>query len=338
MHSHDTSRSSSSSSSSSTLRVRAKAAEGWRKKCIELEWYLQQMMQQRDAAQRQVTALELEKAALLRQVRSLTELNTFLKSQWKQQQEYRALPSSSYPTSISKPTGTTTVPAPVHSGVPGDVSPAIASALLRLMASPSQLQQLLHPGVETVPSGGVRDGSNGASLSTSYRTPETLADAASLLRPLDGHREGRRGSESRGELGERAEKTGGELHGRALEGHTTEEEAYAHRLRAVEAEIANMQDRIVKNSKHRTMKTREDRPHGGEGGRREGTQDGLHSLGSVQGKGVVGSSGNRYRSRTALGQEKGTRTTPSTVWRESSLDAPVAVRRGYGAVRHYGVS
>lgn len=331
-NSRGTSPSFPSSSRSSSIRVREEAAEVWRKKCIELEWYLQQMIQQRDAAQRQVTALELEKAALLRQVRSLTELNTFLKSQWKQQQEHRALPSSSYITSTSKPISTA-LPASAHSGVPLDVSPAIASALLRLLSSPSQLQQFLHSGVEPAQSGGM----GGASVSASYRTPDTLADAASLLQPLHDRREGTKDGATSREHDETSEKSRGDPNGRVLRGNTTEEEAYADRLRAVEAEIATMQYRIVKNSKHSAIKARDDRRQGGERGGRGETQDLSHSPVGVQGKGVVGGTGSSRYYRSALGQEKGTRTTPSTVLRESLMDAPITVRRGYGAVRHYGV-
>eukprot|EP00796_Vickermania_ingenoplastis_P013472 gene13472-9280_t len=58
-------------------------ASSWRRRCLELEHHLQQVLQQRDGVQRQLEAVEEEKAALLRQVRSLTELNTFLKAQWR---------------------------------------------------------------------------------------------------------------------------------------------------------------------------------------------------------------------------------------------------------------
>lgn len=99
----------------------------WRRRCLELEQHLQQALSERDEARRQVAVEQQEKAALSRQVRSLTELNSFLKAQWREHQQQSLKPSQ----------GSAALSPAAASLTPAEVS--TVASLLRLLTNSNSL-------------------------------------------------------------------------------------------------------------------------------------------------------------------------------------------------------
>lgn len=333
----------SSSARHRQLRSLEKSIEAWEKKCLELEWHLQQTIQQRDAAQRQSTALELEKSALLRQVQSLTELNTFLKSQWRQQQELRAIGASASTSSPARETLTTSASTlPLGGKSAGECTNAVspdhsqttpAAALLRLLLSPSQLQQVLNADLATTHTLDKTKDKYATSVSFTNDEKQGSSSSSSLTRTVEGKEEGGASVEIKRNRGDESNS------GQNTQRDTSNVEPYASRLRAVEEEIAAMQDRIAKTSSKcgRTKRKSEGSTRGsvGSGG---ATHVGSSSAVLSSLKGGPRSYGSSLHSHaTGGGGHGGARNQPSNASRESWTSGALAVRRGYGAVRHYGV-
>lgn len=343
--------SSSSQFSSSSVRHRRikeleESVEQWQKKCLELEWLLQQTVQQRDTAKRQAAALELEKAALQRQIRSLTELNTFLKSQWRQQQDQRPILSSS----LGSPSGKNTqiIPPPAvpststFTAPSSDTAPtaAAAAALLRLLSSPSQLQQFWDAAaVGTAQKMNEKKERMGELPSSMLHSGgPSVTEPITTSTPSVVHSQ-RHGKESGGAL--RGEPMRSGIHGgevdRAPRQSGEEEEPYRDRLRIIENDIAAIQYRIAKTSKRS-----EDKGEGSSGGgARVGSGPSRVHATSVLARSPKGGEWSRGAGAShpvaARASLERTRMDSSRGSRETGTDKTVAVRRGYGAVRHYGV-